>query len=85
MILTVFPKNHCEFNFIENLLGRMKVQLRRNCEYDFAALQQSIPVGLASVPVSVIRRYAQRCDRYMDAYRPMANGVQLTPARLRAP
>ena len=80
--ILMFPKYHCEFNFIENLWGRMKVYLRRNCEYDFAALQQSIPVAVASVPVAVIRRYAQRCDRFMDAYRPMAGGVQLTPAQV---
>ena len=80
--ILMFPKYHCEFNFIENLWGRMKVFLRRNCEYDFAALQQSIPVAVASVPVQVIRRYAQRCDRFMDAYRPMENGVQLTPSQV---
>lgn len=79
--ILMFPKYHCEFNFIENLWGRMKVYLRRNCDYDFAALQRSIPLAVESVPVPVIRRYAQRCDRFMDAYRPMANGVQLTPAQ----
>ena len=78
-LVLMFPKYHCEFNFIENLWGRMKVHLRRNCKYDFEALHLAIPEAVASVPVTVIRRYAQRCDRFMDAYRPKDGGLLLTP------
>ena len=78
----MLPKYHCEFNFIENLWGRMKVYLRRNCAYNFAALQTSIPEAVASVPLAVLRRYARRCERTMDAYRPMDGGQQLTPAQV---
>ena len=80
--ILMFPKYHCEFNFIENLWGRMKVHLRRICKYDFDALQISIPEAVASVPVAVIRRYAQRCDRFMDAYRPKVGGLLLTPEQV---
>ena len=76
--ILMFPKYHCEFNFIENLWGRMKVHLRRNCKYDFEALGRAIPEAVASVPLAVIRRYAQRCDRFMDAYRPKDGGLLLT-------
>ena len=78
----MLPKYHCEFNFIENLWGRMKVDLRRNCSYDFAALHQSIPAAVTSVPLAVLRRYARRCERTMDAYRPMDGGQLLTPAQV---
>ena len=78
----MLPKYHCEFNFIENLWGRMKVDLRRNCSYDFAALHQSIPAAVASVPLAVLRRYARRCERTMDAYRPMVGGQLLTPSQV---
>ena len=56
----MLPKYHCEFNFIENLWGRMKVYLRRNCSYDFAALQTSIPEAVASVPLAVLHAASLR-------------------------
>ena len=80
--ILMFPKYHCEFNFIENLWGRMKVHLRRNCKYDFEALGWAIPEAVASVPLAVIRRYAQRCDRFMEAYRPKDRGLLLTPEQV---
>ena len=78
----MLPKYHCEFNFIENLWGRMKVYLRRNCSYNFAALQTSIPEAVASVPLAVLRRYARRCERTMETYRLMVGGQPLTPAQV---
>ena len=80
--ILMLPKYHCEFSFIENLWGRMKVYLRRNCAYNFAALQQSIPAAVASVPLAVLRRYARRCDRTMDAYRPLISGIVMTPVQV---
>ena len=78
----MFPKFHCEFNFIENLWGRMKVYLRRNCQYSFAALQVSLVNALTSVSLTVTRRYAQRCDRFFDAYRLKDAGLRLTPQQV---
>jgi len=80
--IIMLPKFHCEFNFIENVWGRMKAYLRRNCKYDFEALQRDIPLAVASVPLPAIRRYAQRCDRYMDASRVKDGGVLLTPQQV---
>ena len=45
-------------------------------------MQTSIPEAVASVPLAVLRRYARRCERTMDAYRPMDGGQQLTPAQV---
>ena len=73
-----FPKYHCEFNCIENMWGRAKVHTRENCLYTFSALRSSILPALDSVSLETIRRYAQRCDRYMDAYRSKDGGARLT-------
>ena len=79
----MFPKFHCEFSFIENLWGRMKVYLRRNCTCSFTALQETILRAVQSVPLAVIRRYAQRCDRFIDAYRVKdSNGKGLAPEQV---
>jgi hypothetical protein len=67
--ILMLPKFHCEFNFIKNLWGRMKAYLRYHCKYDFASLEASIPAAVASEPLAATRRYAQRCEHFMDAYR----------------
>ena len=68
------PKYHCEFNFIENVWGCAKMYSRRHCDYSFEALRRIIPKAIASVSLTTIRRYARRCERYMDAYRPKLVG-----------
>ncbi len=51
--------------------------------YSFDALLTAIPAALESVPLEVIRRYARRCDRHMDAYREKEAGVRLTVAQVK--
>ena len=77
-----FPKYHCEFNFIESVWNRLKDYARRNCTYSFTALHTTIPKALDSIPLAVIHRYAQRCDRFMDAYREKDFGLTLTPKQV---
>ena len=83
-LLDFYPKFHCEFNFIELYWGAAKAYARRNCNYTFRGLQALLPEALRSVSVQAIRRYAQKCFRYMDAYRIVdsSGSRRLTPTQV---
>ncbi|KAH6565171.1 hypothetical protein BASA62_007455 [Batrachochytrium salamandrivorans] len=42
---------------------------RRNCDYSFKGLGLVLPAALNSVSLTLIRKYARKYFRYMDAYR----------------
>jgi hypothetical protein len=69
-----YPKFHCELNFIEMYWGTVKMRVRRLCDYSMKSLERNVPLMLDSVPLGLIRRFARKSWRYMDAYRCGATG-----------
>ena len=67
-ILEQYPKFHCECNSIERYWGFVKRETRQSCSYNYADLLRKVPETLVSVSVTIIRKFAHKSWRYMDAY-----------------
>jgi hypothetical protein len=55
--------------WIERVWSITKGRARRECEYTFAVLQKLVLQIMEEMNVVAVRKMAQRCYRYMDAYR----------------
>jgi len=70
-------KFHCELNFIEQCWGQAKSIYRTyppsSCE---DGLERNTLQALASIPLPMMRKYATRSRRFMDAYDRGLNGSQ---------
>lgn len=71
-MLTLYPKYHCETNFIEQHWGAAKRIARLNCDYTFKGLKENIHSFLdydqEQNAQKTIRKWFNRCYRYIDAY-----------------
>jgi hypothetical protein len=73
-----FPKFHPEFNFIEMYWGACKA---KQCDYSWTAVKTIMQIALISVSLSIIRKFARKSKRYIDAYREK-DGIRLTTAQV---
>ena len=71
-----YPKFHCELNFIEMFWDAAKCYTRNNCDYSFKGLEKTVPEALNSISLEIIRCYARRAWRFMDAYRKNLTGLE---------
>jgi hypothetical protein len=68
MIFEMYPKFHCETNWIERVWAEAKRVAREQCDYSFASLKERVPRILAAIPLEHIRRYEGRAWRFIHAY-----------------
>ena len=63
------PKFHCELNFIEQCWGYAKRIYRLNPESSREdVLKRNALAALESIPLTTMRRFANRSYQFMDAY-----------------
>ena len=71
------PKFHCELNFIEQCWGRAKSVYRT---YPPSSKEDDLETNtlrsLASIPLLMMRKFATRSRRFMDAYERGLDGKQ---------
>jgi hypothetical protein len=71
------PKFHCELNFIEQCWGRAKMVYRTYPESSREdRLEENAISALESIPLSMMRKFANRSLRFTDAYMRGLNGRQ---------
>jgi len=79
MEVDFFPKFHCEFNWIKRYWGNVKCNVRKKCDYTFKNFERTVPQCLDAVSKLMLRRFARKLYRYIDAYRHEDIDGHLTP------
>ncbi|OAD71700.1 hypothetical protein PHYBLDRAFT_170360 [Phycomyces blakesleeanus NRRL 1555(-)] len=68
-IFELYPKFHCECNWIERYWGAAKREARLQCDYTYKSLDKNIHTFLDHAgKLPNIRRYYNRSWRYIEAY-----------------
>jgi hypothetical protein len=76
----LYPKYHCELNYIEMVWGYIKAYHRRHCTYSFNDLDGAnglVRTLNERIPLTFVRRAANHCLRYMSFYRAGLHGPEL--------
>jgi hypothetical protein len=77
LAVVFLPKFHCELNFIEQCWGRAKSIYRT---YPPSSSKEDLEANtlrsLESIPLKMMRKFATRSRRFMDAYDRGLNGMQ---------
>ncbi|KAG2222419.1 hypothetical protein INT45_009431 [Circinella minor] len=78
-LYTLYPKYHCETNWIERYWSATKRIARRECDYSFESFSENLDgfldqVSSPNATLIEIRRYYNRCWRYIYAYNDMKDG-----------
>jgi hypothetical protein len=77
-IFELYPKYHCECNWIEMYWGGAKRNARLNCDYTFKSLEANIDSFLDNAgDITKIRRYYKRCMNYIEAYGKCKDGCEV--------
>lgn len=77
-IFELYPKYHCECNWIEMYWGAAKREARLKCDYTFKSLESNIHNFLDKAGnITKIRRYFQRFMNYIDAYSQCQDAAKL--------
>ncbi|KAG2220736.1 hypothetical protein INT45_007348 [Circinella minor] len=72
-IFELYPKFHCECNWIECYWGAAKREARVRCDYTFKGLKDNLPLFLDEIspphqePI-IIRRFYNKAWRFIEAY-----------------
>lgn len=67
-VFELYPKYHCECNFIERYWGAAKRAARQQCDYSYKGLCERLPIILDDVPLAFIRRFYRKAFRYIEGY-----------------
>ena len=67
-IFELYPKYHCECNFIERYWGSAKRTARQQCDYSYKSLCTRVPKILDEVPLPHIKRFSEKAWRYITSY-----------------
>jgi hypothetical protein len=55
-------------DFIANIYGGYCKNIARNeCDFTFETLEKIVPQTISNVPITIIRKFARKCYRYMHA------------------